>query len=47
MEVIVEEAVNATSVDGLVANITKEPQIIIKRALQYKSGMNVLGKAHV
>ncbi|CAL8359742.1 unnamed protein product [Lota lota] len=43
VEVIVEEAVNATSVDGLVANITKEPQILIKRSLQYKSGMNVLG----
>ena len=42
-----EEAVNATSVDGLVANITKEPQIIIKRSLQYKSGMNVLGTSHV
>ncbi|KAJ3596453.1 hypothetical protein NHX12_002860 [Muraenolepis orangiensis] len=43
VEVIVEEAVNATSVDGLVANITKEPQIIINKTLQYKSGMNVLG----
>lgn len=43
MEVIVEEDVNATAVEGLVANITKEPQFIIKKSLQFKSGMNVLG----
>lgn len=40
---IVEEDVNATTMEGLVANITKEPQYIIKKSLQYKSGMNVLG----
>ncbi|XP_017278501.1 excitatory amino acid transporter 2b isoform X1 [Kryptolebias marmoratus] len=43
VEVIVEEEVNATSVEGLVANITKEPQYVIKKSLQFKSGMNVLG----
>lgn len=39
----IEEDVNATTVEGLVANITKEPQYIIKKSLQFKSGMNVLG----
>ncbi|XP_043981257.1 excitatory amino acid transporter 2b isoform X1 [Gambusia affinis] len=43
VEVVVEEEVNVTTVEGLVANITKEPQFIIKKSLQYKSGMNVLG----
>uniref|UniRef100_A0AAQ4NT74 Amino acid transporter n=1 Tax=Gasterosteus aculeatus aculeatus TaxID=481459 RepID=A0AAQ4NT74_GASAC len=43
VEVIIEEDINATSVEGLVANITKEPQFIIKKSLQFKSGMNVLG----
>ncbi|KAG7255016.1 hypothetical protein CRUP_014836 [Coryphaenoides rupestris] len=43
VEVIVEEAVNATTAEGLVANITKEPQFIIKKSLHFKSGMNVLG----
>uniref|UniRef100_A0A3Q4BQP7 Amino acid transporter n=1 Tax=Mola mola TaxID=94237 RepID=A0A3Q4BQP7_MOLML len=42
VEVVVED-VNATSVEGLVANITKEPQYVIKKSLQFKSGMNVLG----
>lgn len=42
VEVVVED-VNATTVEGLVANITKEPQYIIKKSLQFKSGMNVLG----
>lgn len=40
---VVEEEINTTTVEGLVANITKEPQYIIKKSLQYKSGMNVLG----
>ncbi|KAM4733877.1 excitatory amino acid transporter 2-like isoform 3-T3 [Anableps anableps] len=43
VEVAVEEEVNVTTVEGLVANITKEPQYIIKKSLQFKSGMNVLG----
>lgn len=46
MEVAMEEDVNATAttaVESLVANLTKEPQIIIKKTLQMKSGMNVLG----
>lgn len=43
VEVIVEEEVNATTVEGLVANITKEPQFVIKKSLQFKGGMNVLG----
>ncbi|XP_005802292.1 excitatory amino acid transporter 2 isoform X2 [Xiphophorus maculatus] len=43
VEVVVEEDVNVTTVEGLVANITKEPQFIIKKSLQFKSGMNVLG----
>ncbi|XP_014858085.1 PREDICTED: excitatory amino acid transporter 2 isoform X3 [Poecilia mexicana] len=43
VEVVVEEEVNVTTVEGLVANITKEPQFIIKKSLQFKSGMNVLG----
>lgn len=42
VEVVVEN-VNTTTVDGLVANITKEPQYVIKKSLQFKSGMNVLG----
>ncbi|XP_072290978.1 excitatory amino acid transporter 2-like [Eucyclogobius newberryi] len=37
------EILNVTSVDGLVANVTKEPQFLIKKSLQFKSGMNVLG----
>nr|XP_020470859.1 excitatory amino acid transporter 2 isoform X2 [Monopterus albus] len=43
VEVVVEEDINATAVEGLVANITMEPQYVIKKSLQYKSGMNVLG----
>ncbi|XP_015231208.1 PREDICTED: excitatory amino acid transporter 2 isoform X1 [Cyprinodon variegatus] len=43
VEIAVEEEVNVTTVEGLVANITKEPQFIIKKSLQFKSGMNVLG----
>uniref|UniRef100_A0AAX7UZZ8 Amino acid transporter n=3 Tax=Pseudocrenilabrinae TaxID=318546 RepID=A0AAX7UZZ8_ASTCA len=43
VEVVIEEDVNATTMEGLVANITKEPQYIIKKSLQFKSGMNVLG----
>uniref|UniRef100_A0A8C5EDV3 Amino acid transporter n=2 Tax=Gouania willdenowi TaxID=441366 RepID=A0A8C5EDV3_GOUWI len=43
VEVIIEEDVNATTMEGLVANITKEPQFVIKKSLQFKSGMNVLG----
>ncbi|KAG7523204.1 excitatory amino acid transporter 2 isoform X2 [Solea senegalensis] len=43
VEVVVTESINATTVDGLVANITKEPQFIVKKSLQFKSGMNVLG----
>uniref|UniRef100_A0A674NBF5 Amino acid transporter n=1 Tax=Takifugu rubripes TaxID=31033 RepID=A0A674NBF5_TAKRU len=42
VEVVVED-VNTTAMEGLVANITKEPQYIIKKSLQFKSGMNVLG----
>lgn len=42
VEVVVEE-VNTTAMEGLVANITKEPQFVIKKSLQFKSGMNVLG----
>lgn len=42
VEVVVEE-VNTTAMEGLVANITKEPQYVIKKSLQFKSGMNVLG----
>lgn len=41
MEVVVED-VNATA-ETLAANITKEPQFVIKKSLQFKSGMNVLG----
>ncbi|CAL9697269.1 unnamed protein product [Knipowitschia caucasica] len=37
------EIINVTTMDGLVANVTKEPQFIIKKSLQFKSGMNVLG----
>uniref|UniRef100_A0A3B4B8U2 Amino acid transporter n=1 Tax=Periophthalmus magnuspinnatus TaxID=409849 RepID=A0A3B4B8U2_9GOBI len=37
------EIVNVSTIDGLVANVTKEPQYIIKKSLQFKSGMNVLG----
>lgn len=47
VEKIVEEAVNATAVDGLVANITKEPQFTITKTLQLKNGMNVLGMSHI
>lgn len=36
------EDVNATA-EGLMANITKEPQFVVKKSLQFKSGMNVLG----
>uniref|UniRef100_A0A3Q3DBA3 Amino acid transporter n=1 Tax=Hippocampus comes TaxID=109280 RepID=A0A3Q3DBA3_HIPCM len=43
VEVVVEEDVNATAMEGLLANITKEPQFAIKKSLQFKSGMNVLG----
>ncbi|XP_035521657.1 excitatory amino acid transporter 2b isoform X1 [Morone saxatilis] len=43
VEVAIEEDVNATTMEGLVANITKEPQFLIKKSLQFKSGMNVLG----
>ncbi|XP_061577479.1 excitatory amino acid transporter 2b isoform X1 [Cololabis saira] len=43
VEVAVEEDLNATTMEGLVANITKEPQYIMKKSLQFKSGMNVLG----
>ncbi|XP_049929701.1 excitatory amino acid transporter 2b isoform X1 [Epinephelus moara] len=43
VEVVIEEEVNATAVEGLVANITKEPQFIVKKSLHFKSGMNVLG----
>ncbi|XP_056137409.1 excitatory amino acid transporter 2b [Lampris incognitus] len=43
VEVAIEEDVNATTMEGLVANITKEPQFIVKKSLQFKSGMNVLG----
>ncbi|KAG8012264.1 Excitatory amino acid transporter 2, partial [Nibea albiflora] len=39
-----QQDVNATTtIEGLVANITKEPQYVIKKSLQFKSGMNVLG----
>ncbi|XP_077593023.1 excitatory amino acid transporter 2-like isoform X2 [Stigmatopora nigra] len=43
VEVVIEEDVNATTMEGLLANITKEPQFIVKKSLQFKSGMNVLG----
>ena len=43
VEVVIEEELNATTADGLLANITKEPQFAIKKSLQFKSGMNVLG----
>lgn len=43
VEVVVEDVNASTAVEGLVANITKEPQYIIKKSLQFKSGMNVLG----
>ncbi|XP_068578508.1 excitatory amino acid transporter 2-like isoform X1 [Cebidichthys violaceus] len=43
VEVIIEEDVNATTAEGLVANMTKEPLFITKKSLQFKSGMNVLG----
>ncbi|XP_029909198.1 excitatory amino acid transporter 2 isoform X4 [Myripristis murdjan] len=43
VEVVVEENINATTMEGLVANVTKEPQFVIKKSLQFKSGMNVLG----
>lgn len=41
VEVVVKD-INATA-EGLMANITKEPQYVIKKSLQFKSGMNVLG----
>lgn len=43
VEVVVPEDVNATTMDGLLANVTKGPQYIVKKSLQFKSGMNVLG----
>uniref|UniRef100_A0A8D0AIK6 Amino acid transporter n=2 Tax=Sander lucioperca TaxID=283035 RepID=A0A8D0AIK6_SANLU len=43
VEVVIEEDVNATTMEGLVANITKDPQFVVKKSLQFKSGMNVLG----
>ncbi|XP_061533588.1 excitatory amino acid transporter 2b isoform X1 [Phycodurus eques] len=43
VEVVIEEDVNATTMEGLLANITKEPQFVVKKSLQFKSGMNVLG----
>ncbi|XP_062246436.1 excitatory amino acid transporter 2-like isoform X2 [Platichthys flesus] len=42
-EIIIEENLNATTMEGLVANITREPEILIQKTLQFKSGMNVLG----
>ncbi|KAJ4933620.1 hypothetical protein JOQ06_030444 [Pogonophryne albipinna] len=42
-EVPFVEDVNATVMEGLVANITREPLIIVAKTLQFKSGMNVLG----
>ncbi|XP_067091520.1 excitatory amino acid transporter 2b isoform X3 [Osmerus mordax] len=42
-KVIVEDVNATTTVEGLLANITKEPEFIIKKTLQFKSGMNVLG----
>lgn len=45
VEKVIEEDVNATTtaVEGLLANITKEPVMVVKKTLQFKSGMNVLG----
>ncbi|XP_077452141.1 excitatory amino acid transporter 2-like isoform X2 [Stigmatopora argus] len=43
VEVVIEEDVNATTMEGLLANITKEPPFVVKKTLQFKSGMNVLG----
>ncbi|XP_068458344.1 excitatory amino acid transporter 2-like isoform X4 [Clinocottus analis] len=43
VEVVIAEDLNATTAEGLLANITKEPQFIVKKSLQFKSGMNVLG----
>lgn len=43
VEVVIEEELNATTADGLLANITKAPQFAVKKSLQFKSGMNVLG----
>ncbi|XP_034032736.1 excitatory amino acid transporter 2-like isoform X2 [Thalassophryne amazonica] len=43
VEVVATEEINVTTMDGLVANVTKEPEFIIKKSLQFKSGMNVLG----
>ncbi|KAM6960977.1 excitatory amino acid transporter 2-like isoform 2-T2 [Aplochiton taeniatus] len=43
VEKVIVEDPNATTVEGLLANITKEPEFIIKKTLQFKSGMNVLG----
>ncbi|XP_029523706.2 excitatory amino acid transporter 2 isoform X1 [Oncorhynchus nerka] len=44
VEKVIEEDVNATTtLEGLLSNATKEPEFIIKKTLQFKSGMNVLG----
>ena len=43
-KVIVEDVNATTTVEGLLANITKEPEFIVKKTLQFKSGMNVLGR---
>ncbi|CAB1323045.1 unnamed protein product, partial [Coregonus sp. 'balchen'] len=44
VEKVIEEDVNATTtLEGLLSNATKEPEFIIKKSLQFKSGMNVLG----
>lgn len=43
VEVVVEENINATTMETVLANVTKEPQFIVKKSLQFKSGMNVLG----
>lgn len=43
---MIEEDINATTtLEGLLSNATKEPEFIIKKSLQFKSGMNVLGIA--
>ena len=43
-KVIVEDLNVTAAVEGLLANITKEPEFIVKKTLQFKSGMNVLGR---
>uniref|UniRef100_A0A8C8FYF8 Amino acid transporter n=1 Tax=Oncorhynchus tshawytscha TaxID=74940 RepID=A0A8C8FYF8_ONCTS len=44
VEKVIEEDINATTtLEGLLSNATKEPEFIIKKSLQFKSGMNVLG----